>query len=155
LAIKTSCLLVFTIDEQQYALRLESVDRIVRAAAITPLPKAPAIVLGILDVRGMVVPVMDVRKRFRLPEREISPADQFIIARARSLTVALVVDATHGVVEEQGVDRIATDEILPGLEYVSGVTRMEGGLVLIHDLETFLSLGEERVLLEALEQGQA
>jgi len=131
------------------------VERIVRAAAITPLPKAPAIVLGILDIRGVVVPVLDMRKRFRLPEREICPADQFIIARTRSLTVALVADAVHDVVAEQGIDRIATDDILPGMEYVAGVTRTEDGIVLIHDLETFLSLGEERVLLEALEQGQS
>ena len=153
--IKPPYLLVFTLDEQQYALRLESVERIVRAAAITTLPKAPDIVLGILDIHGEVIPVIDVRKRFRQPEREIRPADQYIIARARSLTVALVVDAAHSVVEEQGLDLIATDGILVGVEYVAGVTRTEDGLVLIHDLDTFLSLGEERILLEAMQQVQA
>jgi len=147
--------LVFKLDEQQYALRLEAVERVVRAAAVTPLPKAPAIVLGILDLQGKIVPAINVRKRFRQPEREIRPADHFIIARTRSLTVALVVDETHGVVEDQEIDRIATDNILAGMEYVAGITRTRDGLVLIHDLETFLSRGEERVLLEALEQEQA
>jgi len=147
--------LVFKLDEQQYALRLESVERVVRAAAVTPLPKAPAIVLGILDLQGRIVPAINVRKRFRQPEREIRPEDHFIIARARSLTVALVVDETHGVVEEQNLEQIATDGILAGMEYVAGVTRTRDGLVLIHDLDTFLSRGEERVLLESLEQVQA
>lgn len=153
--IKTPYLLIFTLDEQQYALRLDAVQRIVRAAAITPLPKAPEIVLGILDIQGEVIPVIDVRKRFRQPERDIRPADQFVIARARSLTVALVVDAAQCVVEEQGLGLIATDDIVSGMEYVAGVTRTEDGLVLIHDLDKFLSLGEERFLLDALEHGQA
>lgn len=129
--------------------------RIVRAAAITPLPQAPDIILGILDIQGEIIPVVNVRKRFRQPERELRPADQFIIARARSLTVALVVDAAHSVEEVQDRDLIATDDILAGMEYVAGVTRTKGGLVLIHDLDTFLSLGEEKVLLAALEQGQS
>ena len=98
---------------------------------------------------------MDVRKRFRLPARELRPADQFIIARARFLTVALVVDATHGVVEVHDADLIASDAIPVETEYVAGVTRTKDGLVLIHDLDTFLSPGEERVLLTALEQEHA
>jgi len=146
--------LVFKLDEQQYALRLESVERIIRAAAITPLPEAPDIVLGILDIQGVVVPVIDVRKRFRQPEREIRPADHFIIARARSLTVALVVDAAQSVVETPEPGRTDTEEILSGMEYIAGVTRTEDGLVLIHDLDKFLSLGEEKHLLQAMEVGE-
>lgn len=152
--INTPYLLVFTLDDQQYALRLEAVERIVRAAAITPLPKAPDIILGILDIQGEVVPVINVRKRFRQPEREIRPTDQFIIARARSLTVALLVDAAQSVVAEAEPGHMAMDDILAGMEYVAGVARTAAGLVLIHDLDTFLSLGEEQLLLEAMEPGK-
>jgi purine-binding chemotaxis protein CheW len=146
--------LVFTLDEQQYALGLDTVERIVRAAAITPLPKAPDIILGILDIQGEVLPVIDVRKRFRRPAREIRPADQFIIARARSLKVALLVDAAHGVVEEAVDAQIAPDDFISGMEYVSGVTRTDDGLVLIHDLDRFLSLEEEKLLLDAMGNGE-
>ena len=146
--------MAFTLDEQQYALRLDAVERVVRAAAITPLPRAPDIILGILDIQGEVVPVIDVRKRFRLPAREIRPADQFIIAKARSLKVALLVDAARGVVEETGSGQIAPDDFIADVEYVSGVTRNEDGLVLIHDLDRFLSLEEEKLLLEAVARGE-
>jgi purine-binding chemotaxis protein CheW len=151
-AIKTSDLVVFTLDEQWYALHLEAVERVVRAVAITPLPKAPEIVLGILDFQGEVIPVIDVRKRFRLPEKELRPEDQFIIARARALKVALVVDSAHGVMEESGRCTVAADAVLADMDYVAGVTRTGDGLVLIHDLDTFLSFGEENALAEALEQ---
>ena len=145
--------MVFTLDEQQYALRPNDVERIVRAAAVTPLPKAPDIILGILDIQGEVVPVINMRKRFRHPERKIRPADQFIIARARSLKVALMVDAAQSVIDDAGTGHIAADDILAGMEYVTGVTRTEDGLVLIHDLDKFLSPGEEELVREAMETG--
>ena len=146
--------MVFKLDEQQYALRLEVVERIVRAAAITPLPKAPDIILGILDIQGEIVPAINVRKRFRQPERELRPGDKFIIARARSLKVALVVDAAQSVVEEVEPDLPTAEDVLSGMEYIAGVTRTEDGLVLIHDLDKFLSLEEEKLLLQSMEHGE-
>lgn len=135
-------------------MRLENVERVIRAAAVTLLPEAPEIVLGILDVGGVVVPVLDVRKRFRLPAKRLSPDDQFVVALAGRRTVALVVDATSDVVAQEGLEELAAQEVAPGADYVAGVTRTRDGLVLIHDLETFLSLEEERTLAVALRQGE-
>jgi purine-binding chemotaxis protein CheW len=145
--------LIFTLDEQQYALDLDAAERVVRAAAITTLPKAPEIVLGLLDIQGEVIPVIDVRKRFRLPAREIRLSDQFIIANARSLKVALLVDSAQAVIEEAEDGQTCRDDFVQGMEYVSGVTRTEDGLVLIHDLDKFLSFEEEKLLMEAMEHG--
>jgi purine-binding chemotaxis protein CheW len=150
--IKTPGLAVFSIDEHRYALPTEDVETITRAAALTPLPKAPDIVLGILDLHGEVIPVVNIRRRFRLPERDIRPEDLFIVARAGSLKVALVVDEAHGVIEPEK-DPVPPENVMAGLDYVAGVTRTEDGLVLIHDLDTFLSLEEENSLSQALEQG--
>jgi purine-binding chemotaxis protein CheW len=68
---KATQLVVFALDEQRYALRLTAVERIVRAVEVTPLPKAPQIVLGVIDAQGRIIPVVDVRQRFRLTEREV------------------------------------------------------------------------------------
>jgi len=73
-------LVVFTLDEQRYALRLSAVERIVRVVEVPPLPKAPEIVLGIVNVQGRVLPVVNIRRRFRLPEREAGLRDQLILA---------------------------------------------------------------------------
>ncbi|HEY5513990.1 MAG TPA: chemotaxis protein CheW [Geomonas sp.] len=152
--ITTPQLLIFTLDEQRYALRLEAVERVVRAAAITPLPKAPEIVLGILDLQGQVIPVINLRKRFSLPVREIRTSDQFVIARAKLLTVALVVDGAESVLEGTGEAVIPPGDILTGTGYLEGVTRTEDGLVLIHDLASLLFPEEEELLARALEQGE-
>lgn len=143
-------LLVFLLDGQRYALPLDAVERTIRAAAITPLPQAPAIVLGVLDLRGTILPVLNVRRRFRLPERDIRPSDQFLIARAGERSVALVIDAAAEVLELSPAQIVAADTLAPGLEHVQGVARMNDRLVLIHDLETFLSLNEAAALNGAM-----
>jgi purine-binding chemotaxis protein CheW len=136
----------------RYALKLESVARVLRAAAVTPLPHAPEVVLGVLDLHGDIIPVISLRKRFGLPGRSIRSDDLFIVARTATRTVALTVDETEGVVEEANV--VAPDEIVTGTSFLAGVTRTAEGLVLIHDLETVLFPDEEQLLAQALEQAQ-
>jgi purine-binding chemotaxis protein CheW len=145
-------LVVFRLDEQRYALSLAAVERIVRAAEVTLLPNAPPIVLGALDVEGRVLPVLNIRRRFGLREREVSPADQFLIARTAPRTVVLVVDEAQGVIERSQAEIIGSAQIVPGLGQFQGVVRLDDGLVLIHDVEKFLSLDEARALDEAINQ---
>jgi purine-binding chemotaxis protein CheW len=146
----TTLLVPFDLDGHCYALPLTAVERIVRIGEITPLPKAPPIVLGIVNIGGRIFPVCNVRRRFRLPEREIELGDQLILAQAERRMVALVVDEVSPVMERPQREMMTAQEILPGLEYVQGVARLEDGLILIHDLDKFLSLEEEAVLDRAL-----
>lgn len=143
-------LVVFRLDHGRYALPLAVVDHVVRAVEVTALPNAPAIVHGAIDVHGRLLPVLNVRSRFHLPEREIRPADWFLLARTERRAVALVVDDSEGVVESSADDIVASARIVPGLDMFPGVVGLKDGLVLIHDLETFLSLDDARVLDEAL-----
>lgn len=147
---KLTQIVVFNLDEQRYALYLSAVERIYRAAEISPLPKAPEIVLGVVNVMGRIVPVVNVRRRFRLPERELKPGDQIVTARTSRRTVALVVDAVTGVIELPGEKIVLPEEIVPQMQYVEGVVKLEDGLALIHDLDRFLSLDEEGTLDVAL-----
>lgn len=144
------CVLEFSLDELRYALPLSAVERVVRAVEITPLPKAPEIVLGVINVKGTIIPVLDVRSRFRLPFRGISCDERFILARTPTRVVALVVDAVSGVLE-LAMDAISSaDSTLPFAEYLYGVAALNDGLVLINDLDRFLSLDEEDGLDAAL-----
>lgn len=146
-------LVIFILDGQRYALYLSAVERVVRAVEVTPLPKAPDIVCGIVNVQGRVIPVFNLRRRFHLPEREIAPSDQLIIAHARRRPVALAADAVSGVLEYSERLAVSAEDILPGAEHLEGVVKLEEGLVLIHDLERFLSLDEEAALERALRGG--
>jgi purine-binding chemotaxis protein CheW len=144
-------LVTFSLDDRKFALYVSAVQRIIRVVEVTALPKAPEIVVGIINLQGRVIPVFDIRMRFQLPAREVQLNDQLIIASTTKRTVALIVDSVNDVIEIPGERIIAAEQILPELEYVDGVVKMEGGMVLIHDLERFLSPPEEKGLNEALE----
>lgn len=145
-------LVVFTLDQHLYAVPLVVVERALRAVEVTPLPKAPDVVMGVVNVEGAVVPVMNLRKRFRLPERDITVDDQFILAATKRRTVLLVVDRVNGLIDFTDRGTFSADEIVSGLDYLSGVTKLSGEIVLIHDLDRFLSLQEEEALDTAMKE---
>lgn len=143
-------LVVFTLEGFRYGLPLESVERVVRIVEITPLPAAPEIVLGVVNVQGRVIAVANIRKRFGLEERQPDLSDQMIVARTPKRPVVLVADAVTGVLEYSEHEALAAPAVVPGTQYLVGVVKLADGMVLINDLAGFLSLEEERRLDEAM-----
>ena len=145
-------LVIFTLDESRFALKLPAVERVVRVVEITPLPKAPDIVLGIIDVQGGIIPVVNVRRRFRLPKREMQLNDQIVIARTVKRTVALLADDVTGVMACPKARIVEAEKVVSGMEFVEGIVKIDEGMILIHNLDTFLSLDEEKSLDDALRE---
>lgn len=139
-------IVVFELDGHRFGLHAAAVDRVIHAVEITDLPEAPDIVMGVIDVEGRIIPVVNARRRFHLPPRAIDVDDQFILAHTSRREIALPVDAVTGVLLCQPGEVEPSREIFPGLAYVEGVVRRDDGLILIHDLEGFLSLHEEEAL---------
>ena len=147
---KSLYIVVFTLDEQQYALHLRTVERVIRAAEITSLPQVPEIILGVINMEGRVIPVVNIRRRFNLLERDIHLNDEFIIAHTPTRHVALLVDAVINVMELKEEKTIKAEKILPVMPYIDGVIKLEEGMILINDLNRFLSLEEEQLLSNAM-----
>lgn len=145
-------LVAFIVGEQQYALPLRDVQRVVRMVEVARLPKAPEIVLGVIDFQGTIIPVMSMRKRFGLPEAEAGLSDQIIVADMAKRSVALVVNSVTGVLERPAEEITEAQKIVPGARYVEGITRLQGGILFIHNLEHFLSGKEEQQLRGLLAQ---
>jgi len=146
-----SRVVVFTLGDQRYGLSLSAVERVVHMVQVTPLPRAPAIVLGVVNVRGRVIPVLNLRRRFRLPERDFALTDRLVIARTARRPVALVADEVAGVLEYSALQIVEARDIVPGVEYTEGVVKLADGLILIHDLDSFLSLEEEAALEQSID----
>ena len=143
---------VFTLDNQKFALPLASVERIARAVAIRPLPKTSDMVLGVINIQGRIIPVLDLRIRFGIPPRPISVTDHLIIVRTATRTLALLVDTVLDILESDR--RHITDQsaILDHMQYVEGVLRIEDGMVLINDIEHMLSMDEAKALDQTLQK---
>lgn len=142
--------IALTLDERRFALPLRAVQSVAHAVEVTPLPGAPEVVAGVVNVRGRPMPVFDLRKRFGFAEREIGLSDHMLIAEAAGRGVVLLADSVTGVVECAAEDITAAESIVPGLQHVQGVAKLRDGLILIHDLGRFLSLKEACVLDDAM-----
>ena len=140
--------LVFHLNRQRYGLIGADVRQVLRAVTIAPLPRAPAIVEGFINLRGALVPVLDIRARFRLPAKPLAVTDHLIVATAGTRLVALRVDGT---VDLMGIDPALIEDPAPlaaNADLVAGVAKLPDGLVLIHDLRAFLSAAEADALDE-------
>jgi purine-binding chemotaxis protein CheW len=145
-------ILIFSLGETRYALYLAAVERVVQAVEITPLPKAPEFVLGAINMQGQVIPAVDIRPCFGLPRREVNPNDQFILAHTSRRLVALMADSVTGIHDLADHDLVSAEKVLPGAVYIHGLVKMEGDLVLLCDLDQFLSFDDEKKLEAGLEE---
>ncbi|MEO8351792.1 MAG: chemotaxis protein CheW [Chthoniobacteraceae bacterium] len=144
-------LVVFALGEQKFAVSISMVERVVRAVEITPLPDAPANVRGVINFQGRIVPVFDLWRRCGLPPRALHASDYFIIAQTRSRLVVLWVDSVDGVESVDGSAFIPAADFAPELDLTRGVMELPTGLVLVQDLDRFLSAAEDETLRAALE----
>jgi purine-binding chemotaxis protein CheW len=142
--------LVFHVETQRFAIPSDRVEFVTRAAGLTPLPHAPRVIVGLVNIRGEVLPVAGPRRRLGFPDQSLRASDYFIVVRTPRRTLVLIADAVVGLLEFQSDDFSPAEEILPNLPHVAGVLRHADGMILIQDLEQFLSLDEERVLDHAL-----
>ena len=143
---------VFYLDEQRYALHLSSVERVVRVVEITHLPKAPEIILGVINLRSRIIPVIDIRRRFSLNEREIDLYDHLVVARTSKRSIAFIADGSEGVFEIPEKEIEAADDIYPELDYITGIAKKEEGMIHILDLEIMLSPSEIESLEDAMDE---
>ncbi len=146
---------VFLLDGQRYGVQVNTAERVVHMVAVSPLPGAPGITIGAINVHGAVVPVLDLRRRFGLPPLDYGVNGHLLIVRTPTRSVAFPVDAVVEVTEVDSGTISPAAILLPGVGYVSGIVTTPDGLLFIHDVGTFLSAAEEVQLAAAVTEVQA
>lgn len=141
---------VFQVDRSRVGLKATAVEHVIHAVLITPLPGAPDIAIGVIAVRGVLVPVVNLRRRLGLPERAVSLTDRFIIARTHYRPLAVIADAVDGVSDFPELNITQPSTLIPGIEHIEGVVYQQDDIIFIHDLERFLSLDEAASLDNAI-----
>jgi purine-binding chemotaxis protein CheW len=125
------------------------VTEVLRAVEIEPLPQAPTVVSGVINVRGALTPVIDLRRRLGLSPKVLSPDDHFIVADSGPRRVALHVDRALDLMSlaDLKIEPLGRDASSP---YVVGALALDDGVLVIYDLAAFLSGAEEVTLTHAL-----
>lgn len=144
-------LLVVTLEGRRFALHLAVVERVLRMVDVTPLPGAPDVVEGVVNVHGDVVPAVSLRRRLGLEKGAPRVSDSLVLAHTPKRRLALIVDSVTEVIERAEADVVSAAAIVSGAEHIEGVLKTRDGLILIQDLDKFLSLEEEQSLARAME----
>ncbi|CCQ97926.1 purine-binding chemotaxis protein [[Clostridium] ultunense Esp] len=145
--------IVFRLQNEEYGVDVQQVRSIERLEHITRVPNAPDFVKGVINLRGVVTPVIDLRKRFGLPLTPYTDQTRIIIVRIDEIEVGLIVDAANDVIDipEEMIE--APPEIVGGIgaEYLRGVAKIGTRLLILLNLEKVLLMNE----VEQLEQFEA
>lgn len=145
--------LLFQLAGQRFGIPVADVIELLPAIAITALPRAPAVVEGCINVRGLILPVFDIRAVFGLAARAATHSEHFVVARSGVRHVAIRTDRALDVIsiEEAALHDAQTLARTP--LPIGAVAKLAGGLVFIHDLHGLLSAAEEASLSVALASG--
>jgi len=147
---KNQIIVIFNLEELHYALFLPVVERVVFATEITPLLNVPAIVSGVVNFHGQIIPVINIRKRFGLQDQSVKLEDHFIIVNTSKRKLVLVVDAVTEIYEATSAQLQAIDSEKSFGKYLKGIAKIDSNIIMIHDLEMLLSQDEESLITEAL-----
>ncbi|MBC7341668.1 MAG: chemotaxis protein CheW [Clostridia bacterium] len=147
-------LVVFQLAGETYGVNISSVHEIIRMQEITKVPRTPDFVEGVINLRGRIIPVIDLRKRFNLPLQEKTQSSRIIVIEMDSVTVGMIVDSVSEVI------RLPLDQIEPappmvgGVDaaYLRGVGKREKGLIVLLDLNQVLKREEKAELKDSANQ---
>ena len=138
----------FRIGKETFGVPIHLVHEIVRVPEITAVPDAPGYVEGVINLRGKIISIIDLRKRFGEARIEASRKNRILVAEIESKMVGLIVDAASEVLRLAPTDIEAPPEVFDESEvkYVTGVGKLNGRLVILIDLSKILQKGELRRL---------
>ena len=131
----------FRLEEEVYGINVMQVQEVLRVTEIAPVPGAPDYVLGIINLRGNVVTVVDTRERLGLGAKEMEESTRIVIIEADKMVVGILVDAVAEVVdlrtsEIESPPSVGNDE---SSKYIQGVATREGELLILVDLNKLLN----------------
>lgn len=141
-------LVTFSIGDEEFGVDILKVQEIIRTMEITKVPRAPAFVEGVINLRGKVIPIIDLRKRFGLQARNHDKNTRIIVIEINNMIVGFVVDSVSEVLRIPASTVEPPPPVVAGLEseYISGVGKLEDRLLILLDLNRLLSREERSVL---------
>lgn len=145
-------LIVFQIDGREYAISVQMVGSIERLIPITRVPSTPSYIKGVINLRGVVTPVIDLKQRFHQEPTEFTNQTRIIIVHLNELTIGIIVEAANDVVDINKEQIEAPPETIDSKEvvYIDGVIRHDKRLLVLLDLEKVL---QEQQVLESKGEG--
>jgi purine-binding chemotaxis protein CheW len=141
----------FTLGAEEYAIPLLRVKEVIAMTDTTPVPYAPGYFKGIMNLRGQIISVIDLRMKFKMPKADLNLDSAIVILDLAPYTVGVVVDSVNNVLALAEGEVSVPPELEGGgkSELILGVTRRAGKLILILDIERVLNLSDLKTMKRA------
>ncbi|PTN38622.1 chemotaxis protein CheW [Desulfonatronum sp. SC1] len=141
-------LVTFHIGDEEFGVEILKVQEIIRMMGITRVPKAPDFVEGVINLRGKVIPIIDLRKRFGMITQDHNKHTRIIVLEINAVIVGFVVDSVSEVLRIPANTVEPPPAIISGIEseYISGVGKLADRLLILLDMDRLLSRGEQGLL---------
>jgi purine-binding chemotaxis protein CheW len=135
-------LVTFFLAREEYGIDVRLVQEIIRVAEITPVPRAPAAIKGVINLRGRIIPVIDLKRRLGLGEVETSRVARVVVVRLKDRLVGLLVDGASQVLKVPlSIIEPAPEEVVEiDANYIRGVAKLEKRLIILVDLVKILGV---------------
>ena len=145
-------IVVFELGREYYGVDIAAVESIIKMQPITHLPHAPSFVYGITNLRGKVLPVIDLRKRFGLPAQEMDKDSRIIVVSMAEAEVGMIVDGVSEVltVPEGTTEPAPTITSSIDSAFITGIAKLDQRLVILLDLGKVLTTEEQEHLAEVV-----
>jgi len=146
--------LAFTLGNECYGLEIRYVTEIIGMQEISGIPEAPAYIKGIINLRGMIIPVIDVRLKFKKPEAEYTDRTCIIVVDTGEVSVGLIVDEVYEVLTIDDGDIAPPPDIRIGVKskYLAGIGKSEGRVILLLDSKNLFFSDEVAMMTEICEK---
>jgi purine-binding chemotaxis protein CheW len=143
----------FRIGQETFGVPISLVREIVRVPAITSVPNAPDYIEGVINLRGRIIPVVDLRKRFREKVGEPSKKNRIVVVELEGRLIGLMVNSASEVLRIPPSEIEAPQDVFQEgeLNYITGVGKLRGRLIILLDLHKILQRGELRRLDDVAE----
>lgn len=144
-------IVAFSLGQETYGVDIASVREIIPIQKIVPVPRAPDFVEGIINLRGRIVPVLDLRKQFGFEEKKGDPNQRIVLVEAGQDSIGVIVDSVSSVlgISEGSIEPAATVVVGNEIEYIQGIAKVGEELIVLLDLTRIISDAEKRTLREA------
>ena len=143
-------IVVFELAKEYYGLDIGAVEGIIKMQTITSMPQSPDYVEGITNLRGVVVPVIDLRRRFTLPAQEWTRDTRIVVVFMNGIKVGMIVDGVSQVlrITDEAIEPPPPIVTTAHSAFIKGIAKLESQLIILLDLSKVLSVEEKEALFE-------
>lgn len=143
--------LIFSLSSRKFAIDVKNILRIIRIVEVTPVPKSKPSLVGVIDYHGMMVPILNLHRRFGFKLDEKNLLSNILLIKDGEITFGFIVDEVGGVFLSDELELVESEKIIPGLGgAINEIGKYKNDFIMLYELEKILTREEKEIITEVV-----